>query len=285
MGLSAANIVHHSVTGDPAIAFGPIGYPDTSFALEAGMDIQRINDLAAPDGSSIPAILIRPDLPRSGAVLLHPYGTSKEHMLGLAFAVAEQGGASIAIDNCGHGENMAAIGPRMLSEVDAAIAYMRQRFGRVGCAGLSLGGRLSLMSSADYMVAMSPAVVTEISPQGKWMFENFPKPGVREPYSGYVAQLLKELGPVPAHDRPCMLLYAERDIPMILNGSKELTQLLPQAEVRIIGADIRPDIEHDVPLIRYLPRWFNHEELKLNMAAIAVTSQWLARQQASVAGA
>ena len=138
------------------------------------MNLQRVCDLAAPDGCSIPAILICPDSPRSGTVLLHPYGTSKEHMLGLAFAIAEQGGAAIAIDNCGHGENMAAMGLHMLQEVDAAVAYMRQRFGTVGCAGLSIGGRLALMSSADHMVAMSPAVVSEISPQGKWMVETSP---------------------------------------------------------------------------------------------------------------
>jgi dienelactone hydrolase len=247
------------------------------------MDLQRVNDLAAPDGCLIPAILICPDSPRSGTVLLHPYGTSKEHMLGLAFAIAEQGGAAIAIDNCGHGENKAAIGAHMLQEVDAAVTYMRQRFGTVGCAGLSIGGRLALMSSADHMVAMSPAVVSEISPQGKWMFENFPKPGVREPYSGYVAQLLQELGPVPAHHRPCLLLYAERDIPMILNGAKDLKQLLPQAEVRFVSRDTRPDVQHDVPLIRYLPRWFNHEELKSNMEAVAVTSQWLMEQRSPAA--
>ena len=249
------------------------------------MDIRRVSDLLAPDGCSIPAIFIGPDSPHSGTVLLHPYGTSKEHMLGLAFAIAEQGGAAIAIDNCGHGENLAAIGPRMLDEVNAAVAYMRPRYGKVGCAGLSLGGRLALMSSADYMVAMSPAVVAEISPQGKWMFENFPKPGVREPYSGYVAQLLQELGPVPKHDRSCILLYAERDIPMILEGAKALKQLLPQAEVRFVSNDIRPDVQHDVPLIRYLPRWFNHEELKSNMEAVAITSRWLAEQQVLAARA
>jgi hypothetical protein len=44
------------------------------------------------------------------------------------------------------------------------------------------------MSSADYMVAISPAVVAEVSPQGKWMFENFPSPAVREPYPGYVLE-------------------------------------------------------------------------------------------------
>jgi dienelactone hydrolase len=243
------------------------------------MYAQRINDLTAPEGDPIPAVLLSPDSPHSGAVLLHPYGCSKEQMLGLAFTLAEKGVAALAIDNCGHGENMAAIGPRMRNEVDAAVAYVRKRFGRVGCTGLSLGGRLALMSSADYMVAMSPAVVSEISPQGKWMFENFPRPGVREPYSGYVAELLRELGPVPRHDRPCLLLYAERDIPMILDGVKELRELLPQAEVRYVTTDLRPDIQHDSGLIRYLPRWFNHDELKFNSEAIEHTSRWLAERQ------
>ncbi len=249
------------------------------------MNIQRVNDLAAADKSLIPAILITPDAPRGGALLLHPYGTSKEHMLGMAFAVAEQGMAALVTDLCGHGENMAPIGARMLQEVNAALDYLRQRLGWAGCAGLSIGGRLALMSSADCMVAMSPAVVAEISPQGKWMFENFPKPGVREPYSGYAAQLLQELGPVAAHNRPCLLLYAERDIPMILNGAQELKQLLPQAEVRHVTSDIRPDVQHDVGLIRYLPRWFNHEELKSNLEAIATTARWLADHRAKATGA
>jgi pimeloyl-ACP methyl ester carboxylesterase len=247
------------------------------------MNIRRVSDLSTDDGCLIPAILLAPDSPQSGAVLLHPYGTSKEHMLGLAFALGENGIAALAIDNCGHGENTAPIGPRMLQEVNAAITYMRRSFRRVACTGLSIGGRLSLMSSADYMVAMSPAVVTEVSPQGKWMFENFPKPGVREPFSGYAAQLLQELGPVPAHDRPCLLLYSERDIPMILEGAKQLKQLLPQAGVRHVSRDVRPDVQHDVGLIRYLPRWFNHEELKSNMEAIDITSRWLADHQATAA--
>ena len=61
----------------------------------------------------------------------------------------------------------ASVSPRMLTEVEAAIAWLRQRYARVACAGLSIGGRLSLMSSADCMAAMSPAVVVaEVSPQG-----------------------------------------------------------------------------------------------------------------------
>jgi hypothetical protein len=72
---------------------------------------------------------------------------------------------------------------------------------------------------------------------------------------------------------------------MILNGAKDLKQLLPQAEVRFVGSDIRPDVQHDVPLVRYLPRWFNHEELKSNTEAVAVTSQWLMEPRAPAARA
>ncbi|MGC2323605.1 MAG: hypothetical protein WA463_13340 [Terriglobales bacterium] len=244
------------------------------------MNLERVTNLKAPDGHSIPALSVSPDSPRSGAVLLHPYGCSKEHMLGLALALAEKGVASLAIDLCGHGENMSAIGRGMLGEVEAAVSYARSGFGRVGCTGLSIGGRLSLMSSADYVAAMSPAVVTEISPQRKWMFENFPRPSVREPYSGYVAELLKELGAVPRRDRPTLLLYAERDIPMILEGAKELSALLPQAEVRYVAADVRPDVQHENAFIRYLPRWFNHDELKFNAEAIRIAATWLAERQA-----
>ena len=249
------------------------------------MNIRRVADLSAPDGSPIPAILVAPESAQSGALVLHPYGTSKEHMLGVAFALAEKGIAALATDLCGHGENMAAMGPRMLQEVNASIAYLRKNYRQVACTGLSIGGRLSLMSSADCMVAMSPAVVAEVSPQGKWMFENFPKPGVREPFSGYAAQLLQELGPVPSHPRPCLLLYSERDIPMILDGARHLKEVLPQAEVRHVTHDVRPDVQHEAGLIRYLPRWFNHEELKNNMEAVEVTVNWLAQHQTLAAGA
>jgi len=125
-------------------------------------------------------------------------------------------------------------------------------------------------------VAISPSVVAEISPQGKWMFENFPSPAVREPYSGYVIELLELLGPVPAHDRPCLLLYAERDIPAILEGAPGLKASLPGSELRYVTTELRPDVKHDSGLIRYLPRWFNHTELRFNSEALSATARWLA---------
>jgi dienelactone hydrolase len=239
------------------------------------MKFERITTLAATDGHNVPAYLFTPDSARGGAALIPPYGSTKEHMLGIAATLGDIGVAALAIDLCGHGENRTAIGPVMRDEVECAVRYVR-RFGRAAAVGISLGGRLALMSSADCMVAISPSVVTEISSQGKWMFENFPSPAVREPYSGYVVELLDVLGPVPSHDRPCLLLYAQRDIPAILEGAPGLNQSLSKSDLRYITTDLHPDIKHENGLIRYLPRWFNHRELKFNYEVLAATAGWLA---------
>ncbi len=238
------------------------------------MELQRVHDLKGPDGHAIPAFLLTPEVPNGAALVLHPYGSAKEHMLGMAEAIASHRVAVLIPDLCGHGENQMAIGPAMREEVEAGVRYLR-RFGQVAAAGVSLGGRLALISSADCMVAVSPAVVVEISAQGKWMFENFPSPAVREPYPGYVNELLDVLGPVPPHERPCLLLYAERDIPMILQGAAALKADLPNAELRYVTHDLRPDVQHENGLIRYLPRWFNHGDLKLNVEAMRVTAAWI----------
>jgi alpha-beta hydrolase superfamily lysophospholipase len=238
------------------------------------MDFRRVSDLTAPDGHAIPAFLFSPVSPRGGAVVCHGYAASKEEMLGVAVAVAERGTASLAIDLCGHGENPAPIGPAMREELETAIAFVR-RFGKTAVIGHSLGGRLALMSSADVMVAMSPSVMMQMSPQGKWMFENLPSPGVREPYMGYVIELLEKLGPVPSHGRPCLLIYSERDLKALLDGAADLQARLPSAEKRLVSAEIRQDVQHESGLIRYLPRWFNHLELRFNLTALETASRWL----------
>jgi len=243
------------------------------------MEFQRVNDLTAPDGHVIPAFLLLPASPRGGAVVCHGYGGLKEQMLGIAVAVAEKGVAALTIDLCGHGENRAPIGPAMRDELEAAIAFVRQ-FGRTAVIGHSLGGRLALMSSADVMLAMSPSVMMQISRQGKWMFENLPSPGVREPYAGYVLELLEKLGPVPSHSRPCLLLYSERDLESLLEGAIGLQAQLPLAEKRLICADIRPDVQHENGLIRFLPRWFNHSEIRFNPSARETAATWLAEHLA-----
>src|SRR6266849_6398894 len=174
-----STIMHSGTPADWVGTWPSTGRPDMKF--------ERITTLAATDGHNIPAYLFTPDSARGGAALIPPYGSTKEHLLGLAATLGDVGIAALSIDLCGHGENRTAIGPVMRDEVESAVRYVR-RFGRSAAVGISLGGRLALMSSADCMVAISPSVVVAISPQGKWMFETFPSPTVREPYPGYVLE-------------------------------------------------------------------------------------------------
>ena len=137
------------------------------------------------------------------------------------------------------------------------------------------------MTSADAMVAMAPSVMMQMSPQGKWMFENLPNPTVREPYSGYVLELLEKLGPVPSHDRPCLLLYSERDVQSLLDGAGSLQAQLPGAEKRLVSTNVRPDVQHESGIIRYLPRWSNHLELRFHPGARQIAAEWLAEHLAA----
>src|SRR2546427_10533194 len=130
------------------------------------MNFQRVADLFAPDGHVIPALLFSPDSPRGGALVCPGYGGTKEHVLALAAAIAEKGLAALAIDPCGHGENMAAIGPGIRDELEAGVGYLR-RFGCVAAVGISLCGRLAPMSSPDCLAATLPARGAEEPPPRK----------------------------------------------------------------------------------------------------------------------
>ena len=44
-----------------------------------------------------------------------------------------------------------------------------------------------------------------------------------------------------------------------------------------ITRDVRPDIQHENGFIRYLPRWFNHGELKFNLEVYQSAAVWLAQ--------
>ena len=239
------------------------------------MHVRRVADLRSPDGHAIPAYLLEPDTARGAAVICHGYGGAKEDMLALALAVVEGAQCrALCIDLRGHGENLAPIGAGVLDDKQAALDFLSAD-GPVVAIGHSLGGRLALMADADLAIAVSPAVVQEISPQGRWMFENFPSPLVREPYSGYVVELLNHLGDVPQRARPCLLIHAARDVPNIIAGTRGLAERLPGATLHEVNGHLRPDVSSESAFVRYLPRWYNHGELKFNPEVLSVVPAWL----------
>lgn len=235
---------------------------------------RRLEELRAQDGQRIPAFLFEPEDAVAGAVLVHGHGGSKEGTLGLAARVTEAGMAALSIDLRGHGEHPDRLDENVIGDIEAAISLLH-RYGPVAAIGHSLGGRLALQSSADLIVAISPSIPKGLSGEGRTMFAQFPSPRVREPYPGYVLDMLKLLGPLPIRDRPTLCLSAKYDIQSIREGTREFATQLPQGEYREFEEELRPPIDMGQPLLNYLPYWLNHAELLVNSQVLRIVPEWI----------
>jgi dienelactone hydrolase len=185
------------------------------------MEIERL--FIEDAGSRIPAILIRPAHPRGGTVILHGYGGNKEEQLGLGWQVAEAGLAACVIDYRGHGEHLLPFDIRVGEDLGVAIKFCR-KFGDVTAIGHSLGGRLALLSDADYRIAISPSLSQTYGEQTQGMLKALRSYRVR-PSELSVLLALQAALPVwnPALDKGNVLvLYAERDAPEIVAGCTPL---------------------------------------------------------------
>ena len=189
----------------------------------------------------IPAILIRPAHSRGAAVILHGYGGNKEEQLGLGWQVAQAGPVVCVIDYRGHGEHPLPLDTRAGEDLEAAIGFCRQ-FGNVTAIGHSLGGRLALLSSADYRIAISPSLSQTYGEQTQGMLKTLRSYRVR-PSDIAVLLAVQETLPVwePARDTgKTLLLFAARDAPEIVAGCTAL-ETAGVRTVRIPGA-----LHHDI---------------------------------------
>jgi alpha-beta hydrolase superfamily lysophospholipase len=183
------------------------------------MEIKR--QFIPGNGFHVPCVLITPPAPAGAAVIVHGYGGSKEEQLGLAWRVAETGLAVCAIDLRGHGEHMLPLDLDVLADVEAAIRHCRN-YGKVTIIGHSTGGRLALLSSADAVIALSPAICPTYGPPIHRIIESWCYK-VREPSKASVFGVLEKL-PVwqPANGRPTAIIHGSRDMPEIRQGCIDL---------------------------------------------------------------
>lgn len=235
---------------------------------------RRLDDLRAPDGQHVPGFLLESEDAIGGVTVIPGHSHSKEETLGLAARLVEAGMAALAIDLRGHGEHPGQLDERVVGDVEAAVNFTR-RYGATAVVGHSLGGRLALMSTADVVVAVSPAIPKRVSDSGRTMFIQFPSPSVREPYPGYVLDLLTQLGPPPIRDRPTLLVSARYDAPAIREGTEDFARRCPQGEYREVEEELRPPVELGHPLLDYLPYWLNHRQLPLNRQVLRMVPEWL----------
>lgn len=229
-------------------------------------------------GPARPAWLVAPDSDAAaGAVVLHGYGGCKEAMLGLALSLAEVGFASTVPDLPGHGEHPEPFGPSMLEEVQAAVGQARQH-GPVLALGHSLGGRLALLSGADAVVAISPALPIQPSPGGVYALRTFSTPKVRQEYPGQVVDVLKELPLHSLQDEPVLIVLGEGDPQRIVSAGEDLASSLERAEVLRIDEGMLTEMDEPPPdFLGYLKHWVNHSGLPTNRSVAAGARDWAAQ--------
>ncbi len=238
------------------------------------MQFLRVTELRSADNHAVPAYLFLPDAPRGGAAVIHGYGGCKEQMLGISARLAEEGWATLALDLRGHGEHPAPMDERVLQDLEAALNWLR-RYERVVAVGHSLGGRLALISSADLVVAISPAVASRPSEEGRQMLLAFGSTTVRSPSPSTILELLRRMDEVKQPDRPVLLLHGERDIPTLIEGIHRLAGGLSHGNLMPITTFQHPETPLTPTIIPYLHRWFNHLDLKFNPEVFQRAIEWL----------
>jgi dienelactone hydrolase len=167
--------------------------------------------------------MINPGSPRGAAIIVHGYGGSKEEQLGLGWRVAEAGLLACIIDLRGHGEHPLPLDVYAGSDVEAAIRYCRP-YGKVTAIGHSLGGRLALVSGADFLIAISPSLSRTYGTQTRGMLRNLRSYRVRP---SDLSVLLEMQDRLPVRDAGTgtgntLVLFAERDAPEIIEGCTQL---------------------------------------------------------------
>jgi dienelactone hydrolase len=166
----------------------------------------------------VPAIRISPRDPVGAAVVVHGYGGCKEEQLGLAWRVAASGLVTYAIDLRGHGQNPMALDDGVQEDVEIAIRHARE-FGRVVAIGHSLGGKLALMSSADFVIGISPPLDGTYGARTEELLKKLRGYRVRTESPGKVFDILTKIPEwEDKNEARSMIVYGSRDVPEIVTS-------------------------------------------------------------------
>jgi len=177
------------------------------------------------NGINIPSIVLIPYNSIGVAVITHGYGGCKEEQLGLAYRVAELGITTCVIDLRGHGENTNLFDGNILLDIEDVIKYGRNFGQKVVAIGHSLGGRLSLISSADYAVGISPALNGNFSEKTQEILNNMRGYRVKQSSNEKLFKVIETLPTLnDDNSKNKMIIYGSRDVPEIINSSSNLKE-------------------------------------------------------------
>ncbi len=174
------------------------------------------------NGYEIPAAALIPEISKGNVLVVHGYGGCKEEQLGLAWRISESGYTAHAIDLRGHGQHSKSLDHHALDDLEAAIRHLRTQ-GPVAVVAHSFGGRLALHSSADFVIAISPAIEKEYNLKSREKLMQIKSYRVREIQPGHIFNLLQEMPAwLPESHRAVSILCGTRDVPDIVRSCQDL---------------------------------------------------------------
>ncbi|MBP7211703.1 alpha/beta fold hydrolase [bacterium] len=206
----------------------------------------------------VPVVFIIPEKYSGCAIIVHGYGDCKETLLGFSEKISEKGFLTCTIDLRGHGENKKPLDKSAILDINFVVDYCK-KYGKVAIVGHSLGGRLGLLSNADYKIGIAPAICTgfdeETRSRLKNNFEKRVKANTNEDFLEifYKLQNWREEN----ETAKTYILYAQDDIPSI----KENCISLKKTEVCQIKEANHSDIyfydETVDSIVSKLEQWFS----------------------------
>ncbi|HEX7468813.1 MAG TPA: alpha/beta hydrolase, partial [Methanobacterium sp.] len=125
-----------------------------------------------------------------------------------------------AIDLRGHGEHLLDLDKNILSDLETAISHFRY-YGKVTAMGHSLGGRLSLISSADYAIGISPALGKTFSNETEGIIKELRDYRVHRSNCS-IFQILNDLPSYQFKNEDAYVIYGSRDIPEVSSKCNKL---------------------------------------------------------------
>jgi len=202
---------------------------------------------------------------RGGVVILHGAGSCKESHYDFARALIAIGFAAVAFDQRGHGESGGVLDGRMLDDIAAMTALLRESVGDrsapVALRGSSMGAYVAIIAAP---LVAAAAVVAICPPSAEALRRGLAAGAVR--FDADVPSLDAFLA---AHDLdagvgalavPLLLLHAEGDEQVPVEHSRELEKLFSSSRSRLItvpGGHHR-SVQHDPELqavsLRFIER-------------------------------
>jgi hypothetical protein len=221
------------------------------------MEIHKLR-FKSLDGKEVPAFFINARSSRS-ALIIHGYSSSKYELLGLSYEVAERGYDSYAIDLRGHGENENPLDEDVINDVEGAIKELRKKYNQVLTIGHSLGGLLSLKSSSDFAIAISPPLLPEVPNTAKFMLKVY-SCKVREKDGEVLFRILKKYNPVEREKNAVIICGTgeSRGIKMGIEawskGKSVKVIFLDKSQATLPEVDVESE-----DLKRYIPCFVSHQ--------------------------